>query len=281
MVSSIPLSDGNILTINTMLYNKIQIAKEHISKKDYDLCFLVDGAEGTGKSVMAMQLARAFDDTFHIGNVCLTPEEFLESIKNASKGQAIVYDEAYRGLSSRQAMSQINKLIVSVMMEMRQKNLIVIIVLPTIFMLDRYVAIFRSKGLFHVYTNKGKRGYWLFYNEYEKKLLYLLGKKLMSYGKPRVRFRGNFNGTYVVDEDAYKKKKGESLKKSEERKEKRTDRNDLGFEMGICHAHYKKRMSFRKIVEQYEGFGVHLSYSTVRNICKKHEKKWEKGLISD
>src|SRR3989304_1484455 len=124
MVSEIPLGD-KVLTMNTMLYNKIQVAKEHISKKDYD--------------------------------------------------------EAYRGLSSRAAMSQINKLIVSVMMEMRQKNLVAIIVLPTFFMLDRYVAIFRSKGLFHVYQNKGKRGYWLFYNENEKKLLYILGHKLMSY----------------------------------------------------------------------------------------------------
>ena len=99
MVSEIPLGD-KVLTMNTMLYNKIQVAKEHISKKDYDLCFLVDGSEGSGKSVFAMQLARAFDADFCLDRVCFSPEEFLQAIKTASKCQAIVYDEAYRGLSS-------------------------------------------------------------------------------------------------------------------------------------------------------------------------------------
>lgn len=267
--------EDDTFAMNTMLYNKIQIAKEFVAKKDYDLCFLVDGPEGSGKSVFAMQLAYSFDPTFSLEHTCFSPEEFLNAVKTSGKCQAIVYDEAYRGLSSRQAMSQINKLIVSVMMEMRQKNLIVIIVLPTFFMLDRYVAIFRSKGLFHIYQNKGRRGYWLFYNEYEKKVLYILGKKLMSYGKPRVKFKGTFNGKYVIDEDAYKQKKSTALFKSEEKKLKRTERNDLGFEIALCNAHFKRKMSYREISEEYTAAGLPIAHETVRQICEKYRDSQE------
>jgi len=66
------------------------------------------------------------------------------------KGQCIIFDEAFTGLSSRGALSGINKALVGLMMQMRQKNLFVIMVLPTFFMLDKYAAIFRAKALIHV-----------------------------------------------------------------------------------------------------------------------------------
>ena len=231
-------------------YKNIGALKEHIHKKDFDAVFLVDGGEGTGKSVFAMQLGKAIDPSLCLERVCFTPSEFIKCIQTAEKGQVIIYDEAYTGLASRQSLSEVNKLIVSMMMEMRAKNLVVIIVLPTFFMLDRYVAIFRSRGLFHIYTNKGRRGYFLYYNSENKKMLYILGRKLMSYSKPRVRFKGHFNGKYVIDEQAYRSKKDYALKHREKEKVQTQNEKYLkGLGTSIVLMHDAQRTSFKKIAD--------------------------------
>lgn len=179
--------------------------------KDKDRLEVVDGGEGAGKSVLAMQIAKIIDPSFDMSRVCFSAEEFINAVRHASKGQAVVFDEAFRGLSSRGSLRTVNNLIISLLMEMRQKNLFVIIVLPTIFMLDKYPALFRAKGLFHVYTKNGKRGRWVYFNGKKKKQLILLGKKMMSYEKPRSSFRGRFTDRYVIDEQEYRRKKYESL----------------------------------------------------------------------
>lgn len=182
-----------------------------VKKKDNDWVWIVDGAEGSGKSVLAQQIAKVLDDTFTVDHMCMTPKEFTKAILTAKKGQCIVFDEAFTGLSSRASLTEINKLIVSLMMEMRQKNLFVIIVMPTIFLLDRYVALFRARGLFHVYLKNGNRGRWIYFNNKKKKLLYFFGKKLYSYGKPQSSFRGRFYDQYTINEAKYREKKNQAL----------------------------------------------------------------------
>jgi len=182
-----------------------------VNTKDNDWVWIVDGEERSGKSVLSQQLAKKVDPTFNIERVTFTPNEFLECVKKASKGQAIVYDEAYTGLSSRSAMSKVNQMLVNLMMEMGQKNLVVIITMPTFFMLDKYIALWRAKGLFHVYTYKGKRGFWKYYNKHKKKYLYFNGKKYYSY-YTKTGFKGRFLDQYTVDEDKYREKKAKSLK---------------------------------------------------------------------
>jgi len=58
-------------------------------------------------------------------------------------------------------------------------------------------------------------GYWVGYNRRDTRKTYLLGKKTHSY-KIRSFFSGRFYGKYVVDEDEYRKKKGDSLAAMEE-----------------------------------------------------------------
>ena len=195
-----------------ILYNKLQNkVKENVLKRDNDALYILDGSEGSGKSVFAMQLAKFLDPTFCLERVCFTPEEFEEAVKTSKKGQAIVYDEAFRGLSSRATLSKINKVLVSMMMEMRQRNLFVFVVLPTVYLLDKYVVLFRSKGLFNVYTRNGRRGYWKYYNSKRKKSLYLKNYKTYTYYKVRPLYMGRFTNTYVIDEQEYRNKKSHAL----------------------------------------------------------------------
>lgn len=190
---------------------------KEVIKKDWDMVFAVDGYEGSGKSVLAQQCAKYCDPGFNIERVCFTPKEFVTAIKKAKKFEAIIYDEAYGGMSSRAAMSEVNKSLMGVLAEIRQKNLYVFIVLPCFFELDKYAAVWRSRALLHVYLGEGfQRGRFAFYNMEKKKALYVLGKKFYSYSKPRPNFIGRFTKGYTVDEQAYRQKKLEALSAREQ-----------------------------------------------------------------
>lgn len=212
----------NCFYMDGFLKQNLDTAKR-IIQKDWDMLFVYDGYEGTGKSVKAMQDAYYCDTSLTIERITFTPFEFRKAIINAKKYQAVVYDEAYTGMSSRATMTTINRALVSMIAEIRQKNLFVFVVMPTFFDLDKYVALWRSRALIHVYTMGGfERGYFKFYNVERKKSLYINGKKFYSYANPKANFKGRFTNYYPIDEKAYRTKKARSLgdrEKSREEKE--------------------------------------------------------------
>lgn len=201
--------------------------------KDMDLIILVDGPERSGKSTLAQQCAAVVDPTFNISRVCFTPNEFQKTITEAEPGQAVVYDEAYTGLNSRGTMSVINRALVSMLAEIGQKNLIIFVVMPTFFDLDKYVAIWRSKVLLHVYTGeKFQRGFFAAYNETTKKYLYIEGKKFYEYkGRVKPNFFGRFPGVYTVNEKAYRQKKRDSLSGRAKQQEEAAKRREVESEI--------------------------------------------------
>jgi hypothetical protein len=191
------------------LRNKVY---KDLLKNDKDNVFLIDGGEGTGKSkfgdILGAHAAKYLGCDYDLDSVCLSPDEFRNRIQYCPNGSVVIYDEAHRGMGSKRALSEINTILVDLMMEMRQKNLYVIIIMPTFFLLEKYAALFRSRGLFHVYERKRQRGFWVFFNEKNKKKLYILGKKLLSYDVMKYpTYRGRFYNQYCVDEQAYRAKK--------------------------------------------------------------------------
>ena len=237
--------------------------KPKIHKKDFDWVWIVDGPEGSGKSVFSFQLAKILDPTFCLDTVCMTPNDFTKAILKAKKGQCIIFDEAFTGFSSRASLTEINRLLVSLMMEMRSKNLAVIIVMPTIFLLDRYVALFRARGLFHVYMKNGRRGRWCYFNNKKKKLLYLKGKKLFSYKEPRSKFRGKFFDTYTVNEEQYRAKKTEALMKKSRSTKAETYKYHRDILFWILH----------KVLKQ--------NYAKIAKMCKDNDYKVDRTTIYD
>lgn len=185
-------------------------------KKDEDRVYLVDGRERTGKSVFTFQQAKYIDPTFNLSRVCFTPDEFLHCIRTAEKGQVVVFDEAFRGLSSKASQSKVNKKIVQALMEMGQRNLVVFIVLPTFFLLEMYAAVLRSNALFHVYKDKNGDRRFRIYNYNQKSILYQVGrKKGFSYKFPRVKIRGRFFNKYAINEAGYREKKAKSFENTD------------------------------------------------------------------
>lgn len=208
------------------LASNLERAKRMI-KKDYDLVICIDGMERSGKSVLAQQIGYYLDRTLTIDRITFTAEEFKKAVSQAKPNECIILDEAMTALFSRASMSKTNIDIVRLLAEVGQKNLVIIIVLPSFFVLDQYAAVHRSRCLIHTYTKKLQRGYFRFYSMKNKKQLYLMGKKGYNYGAAKPNFRGWFSGAYAIDEKEYRKKKADSLIKNSGGDELKEDEFDI------------------------------------------------------
>lgn len=202
-------------SINPLLRKVLERGKTLVNE-DWDFIGLYDGYEGSGKSVKCMQDMYYLDQNFSNKSMAFTADEFTKLVRDAKMYQAIQYDEAFSGLNSRGTMSVINKALVRMLAEIRQKRLKIGIVMPTFFDLDKYAALWRSRYLVSVYTRErdGKdniRGAFAFFDRERKKYLYMNGKKTYEYNVGKPNFRGTFSNYYTVDEAEYKKLKLRSL----------------------------------------------------------------------
>jgi ABC-type dipeptide/oligopeptide/nickel transport system ATPase component len=190
--------------------------RKRVLEKDRDFVLVIDGEEGSGKSVLAQQIAKYFDPTFNLDRIVFTSDEFLKLIKdpNTKKGNAIVLDEAFSAANSRASLTEVNRAMIGVATEMRQKNLFVIFCIPSFFDLDKYFALWRCRALFHVYfTEDESRRYVIFPKEH-KKDLYLRGKKTYNYSRPYSPYPPfAFPNHYTIDETDYRFKKSEAFKR--------------------------------------------------------------------
>lgn len=261
--------------INKFMVKQLDHVKDVINNKDKDRHWAVDGFEGAGKSVLFMQFCKYVDPTFNLDRVCFNPEEFKAAIDKAKPGQAILYDEAFTGLSSRSSLSKVNIDLVSKMMQMRQMNLFICVALPSIFMMDKYAAMFRTRALISVYESKGIHMYTVFNRAFKKKLI-LEGKRNMSYNQtvktmPR-KCRGlKFYNTYVINEKAYRDKKAKAHKESIDSKGGDIgiyDRNRLIY---LIHKEYG--LIGREIGELFEKHKFPLKQRQVERIIIKMEKE--------
>lgn len=245
--------------------------------KDKDCFIAFDGKEGSGKSTLALQWCKYVDNSFDLSRVVFTPEDFTEAIIKAKKGQAVCFDEAFTGFSSRSALSGINRTLVSLMMQIRQKNLFVAIVLPTIFQLDKYLSLFRTRVLVHVFENRGRRGFFRVYSS-KKKTQLILHKLARSYSYGiRTNKKGRFYGVFALGKEEEKKYREKKLK-SLELKEKNTESSKLKNyrdqrDITIYIIKNKLKLSYREVEKLLKEYNFEISYVQIRTICSKFEKK--------
>lgn len=195
-----------------------------VLNQDIDFAMIVDGAEGSGKSVMGMQIAYFLDIEHQIDlktQVCYYPEQFKTAVLSLKPGKAIIWDEARRGLNRRRSGGDVNLDITDLLAECRQHNLFLIIIMPSFYDMDMNVAVWRTRCLVHTWYNWDKdkpitplqRGFFRFYNEAGKKRLYTNIELRKQYAYPYIHncsFDRQFKEHYVVDEKEYRKLKKEA-----------------------------------------------------------------------
>ena len=204
------------LWVAPMVREQIDKVKKRVLTKDRDWVLVIDGEEGAGKSVLAQQIAKYLDPNFTIEDIVFNSDEFIKKIKDpkSGKGKCIVLDEAFAAANSRSSLTEVNRAMIGVATEMRQKNLFIILCIPSFFDLDKYFALWRCRALFHIYFSEEDDRRYVIFSKDQKKMLYLLGKKTYSYTKPQSSFPPfKFANTYTVDEAEYRKKKAEAFKK--------------------------------------------------------------------
>jgi len=194
--------------LDGILKSNLDACKETI-RKDWDYVFVIQGEVGAGKSVFAQQVAYYVSNgTFTMDQMCFTPGQFKDAILKAQKYDAIVWDECFRGLSVRSSLSQTNKTIIAMLQEIRQRNLFVFVVIPSLWDLDKYVALNRCKGVFDVYTDERKaRGQFRFYKKDSITFIFRNTQKYRYRLPPNPQFKGRFTNYYTLDMEAYKAKK--------------------------------------------------------------------------
>lgn len=115
------------------------------------------GETGAGKSWSALRLAEMIDDGFSQDRVIFEPEDFLEAISEHEEA-TLVFDDAGIGLSSREAMSKLNRSIGKVSQSFRFKLINLLITAPTFGMIDLQARSL-THALFHVW-DRGKASYY-------------------------------------------------------------------------------------------------------------------------
>ena len=170
------------------LVKNLEDIREKKIKQDYDWFQVISGREGSGKSTLGIQVCSFIDPTFNINQICMDTDEFVRVLKDSKKQQAVMLDEAGTVLYSREAMTNINRLLTKAFMVIRAKNLFVCIVLPSFFLLDSYIRNHRVNCL--IYINR--RGNFKMFSSKRTKILSIKGMKYKSYDVVRESYQGYF-----------------------------------------------------------------------------------------
>ncbi len=206
-------SNGTTFGMHDRLYKQLlKFTTEQMKKKDNNKIFLVCGDTGVGKSAFAFQCCAVIDKAFGLNSIKYTNSEMQNGLRNM-QNRAIVFDEAFRGMSGRNVMQKQQKKILEMLYEIRQLNQVVFLLAPSFFRLDEAISYELADALFLIKKMKSGKRMFKIFNKKKKNQLFDLSKKLRkkSYNLVPSYFKGYFPKTYVVDEEVYRKNKFDSL----------------------------------------------------------------------
>ena len=263
----------------------------HLTRRDEDRAYVVDGRERVGKSLFAIQQAAYIDETILddgedgtlLPRITFSQEETLKAIRETkstpNETKCIIYDEAFRGLSSKSAVSKVNKSLVSALQEMGQNNLVLFVVTPSFFLLELYCAVLRTTALFHIVKSKKSnvRSFKCF-NEKKKNTLYQVGVRKGWGYYVKTKLKDNFFNKYPGGdefEQRYRKKKLMAIRDSEPEKIGRThkwmeQRNNL---IKICH--FVAKMKQMDIVRALDKEGTPMTHEQITQIISNATRHTE------
>ncbi len=153
----------------------------HVQQQHLASLIIVDGGLGSGKSTMAAQMLRQIDPGFVatkesfklrylLGGAALM-ETAVKAHEQGARG--LIFDEAGIDLSSRSAMSLMNKNLNSFFQLYRALKIVVILVLPSVRILDKQVYEFDIHR-FQVHTHSKLHGSYNRYRLWDRKAMMFL-----------------------------------------------------------------------------------------------------------
>ena len=290
---------GEKYSVEKGLYKKWDnIRAGKLKKLDEDRVYIVDGREGCGKSVWTLQQAGVIDPTLFedalktktLPRVCFSGEEVLKAIRTTkstdTQTKVIIFDEAFRGLASTSVLSKINRQIIQVLMEMRQNNLVLFIVLPTFIMLDKYAAMNRGNALFHIHkprVKEGKKTYhrkFYVYNYQKKGILCQMDKKKAWTYPIKSFIHGNFYNKYPGGkefEKIYRAEKQKAFRDVGKQLQGETDEGGHVLQRNLLLLYFKDKYGekWTEISEHFKQYGLKLTTEAI-SVGVKRAKEWRR-----
>ncbi len=256
-----------------------------LKKLDEDRVYIIDGRERSGKSLFSIQQAAYIDPSIlnDLSRITFTTEDTLKAIRNTvstnTETKVVIFDEAFRGLSSKSAISKVNKQIVQALMEMGQSNIVLFLNSPSFFLLETYPAVLRSSALFHIEkVKKSRKRFFKGYNEEKKGDLYRIGLRKGWKYNVKTNFRDWFFEKYPGGDDferRYRAKKYKSLRDmgsfEDDQKEMFTP-----IELLIINYRLKHNLSEKAMESWCKEHNYPLSASTIGNLTRKYIENTEK-----
>ncbi len=205
--NSMPIEERKkTLFLAQKLKEKLDFAIEQ-QNRDNDVVGIIAGDEGSGKSAIAGNCMRYVSkDTFNPKKQLIGSDydDAIDKIKDIHSKGALMFDEGVVFFLSTEIMKRESRDLHKIFSIFRQKNLFVLIILPSYFRLGTYWAIDRSNFLIRTYLKNGKRDRFAYYGEKTKEKLYRIGKKMNNYQAIQPNFRGRFEPCSTLESQEYK-----------------------------------------------------------------------------
>ena len=204
-----------------------------LRKKGWDSIFIIDGDRRGGKSTVAKTCGYYLDPNISIKNFVSGLNDALDVIESLPDESVVIFDESSLMFSSKDHANKQQRQLLKVIDVIGVKKMTMILVMPSFFELTKPLAIFYSRFLLHVYTDRQlNRGRIAYFGTKNKKILYDIGKKnYNSYSRPSADWIGRFVN-YIPDyEDDYnalkKKSRDETFKKKTDKSYSKEEYRDL------------------------------------------------------
>jgi ABC-type dipeptide/oligopeptide/nickel transport system ATPase subunit len=275
----IDIGDKKTMYVDGKLKSSLDVAITRVKKKNWDYVAVIAGYSGAGKSTLARTIAKYCCPWFDENYIAFTGKEFIKMTNEAPEYSAVILDESFQSLNTRNTMNPEFMKIINHLQIIRQKHLFILLCLPNFFELSKGIAIFRSSHLFVVYaSDEGDRGKFLAFGRDRKRLLYIKGLKYMDYGCEKANFFGRFaQNKDILDETKYEAKKFEHLMEQSNPKEfKRETKREKRNKVAIWKLNKEKGWSHAEIARL---FGV--DGSAISHFLMDYEDNPNKSLNLD
>ena len=184
-----------VLYLDGKMKEKLDFSQEQRAKNN-DVIGIISGKEGSGKSSLAGNIMRYISkDTFNPKKHLIGSdyEDGIRKIEEILHKGFLMFDEGNVFFLSTDVMKRESRDLHKLFSIFRQKNLFVLIVLPSFFRLNSYFALDRSDFLCRTYIKDGQRSYFAYYGTKRKAQLYYKGKEGYNNNAVFPTFRGRLD----------------------------------------------------------------------------------------
>lgn len=214
--------DGKRFYIDNKLKKNIDILIDGVRQKD-DFVLVVDGHEGSGKSIFAQELGKycseRLNTNFTVHNIHFKLNDYIDTSLEAPIMHINVLDESRKILNKKASMTYNVRKFTDYMSECRKRQQVHIFCVPAYHDLDEYIIKWRMKGLIHCLkyykeSDNYESGYMIQRGEFK---FYPNDEKLKEYYHYKYKYPkkyeiyGRFEYAEVVDQLEYEKKKDDNM----------------------------------------------------------------------